>query len=116
MVTPAWAAPPLKIQIPSAVRSVPGLTQVVRASLFESRPLGDGAPLRPGRHRWPIRRAGGGPRVGAPLGTTGRRVLPRLLASIDREVHQRVAVVHGLYTADGGPVGLEDTVVVAEVT
>ena len=67
----------------TGIRSASGGTEVVGASGFESRPLGDGASVRP--------------RVAvARLGPAGGRVFPRLLASEDGEVHERVAVVHGL--------------------
>ena len=43
------------------------------------------------------------------------RVLPRLLASVHGQVHERVAVVHGLDAAEGRPVGFEDAVTVPQV-
>ena len=43
------------------------------------------------------------------------RVLPRLLASVHVQVHDRVAVVHGLDAAEGRPVGFEDAVTVPQV-
>ena len=42
-------------------------------------------------------------------------VLPGLLAAVDGQVHQGVAVVHGLDAAQRGPVGLEDLAAVAQV-
>ena len=49
------------------------------------------------------------------LRPAGGRVLPRLLASVHGEIHQRVAVVHCLDAAAGRPVRLEDAVTVAQV-
>jgi 2-keto-3-deoxy-L-fuconate dehydrogenase len=77
--------------------------EVVGASRFESRPLRGGAPVRPRV------RAVDRPRLWPP----GWGVLPGLLASVHREVHERVAVVHGLDAPIRGPVGLEDVVAVA---
>ncbi len=78
--------------------------QVVGASGRQSGPLGDGtsvgAELVAVVVFFPVLRPAGG------------RVLPRLLASVDGEVHERVAVVHGLDAADGRPVGFEDAVAV----
>src|SRR5260370_20840125 len=84
--------------------------EVVGASSFESGPVGDGASARPLGHWWPIGRAAVGPRVGALLWPAGGRVLPLLLASVHGQVHERVAVVHCLCAAAGGPVGFEDAV------
>src|ERR1017187_264650 len=75
---------------------------------LEARPLGDGASLRPHWHRWPIGRAAFSPRDGAVLWPTGGRVLPLLLAPIDGQVEQSIAVIHRLYAANCGPVSLED--------
>src|ERR1039457_5779431 len=64
------------------------------------RPHGEGAPR-------------GGAAVsarGALLWPAGGRVLPRLLAPVHGEVHERVAVVHGLGAAAFRPVGFEDAV------
>src|SRR5690242_2472435 len=89
--------------------------EVVGSPGREPLPLRYGASGRPHWHRRPLRRAGGGPVVGAVLGPAGGRVLPRLLAAVGREVHQRVGVVHGLDAAQRRPVGLEDPLAVAEV-
>lgn len=88
-------------------------TKVVGASGFEARPLSDGASARP---LWlPSGRAAASPRVGILLWPAGGRVLPLLLTSERREVHERVAVVHCLYAAAGRPVGFEDAVAVPYV-
>src|SRR4051794_40808889 len=56
------------------------LREVVGPSGFEARPLGDGASVDPSVVA-----------VDDPLlRPAGRRVLPRLLASVDGEVHERV--------------------------
>src|SRR5208283_677244 len=55
------------------------------------------------------------PRVGATLWPAGGRVLPRFLTAVHGEVHERVAVVHFFYAAQGGPVGFEDAVAVSQV-
>src|SRR5580658_9315823 len=64
--------------------SAPAGAQVVGASGFESRPLGDGPSTRP--HCFPSRRAAASPRVGALLRPAGRRVLPLLLPPVDGQV------------------------------
>src|SRR6266536_405842 len=81
--------------------------QVVGASGRQPRPLGDGTSVSPELVAVV---------VGFPaLRPAGGRVFPRLLPPVDGEVHERVAVVHGLYAADGRPVGLEDAVPVPYV-
>src|SRR5258708_32912853 len=64
--------------------------EVVRASSFQSRPLGDGASAWPRWHWWPIGRAAVGARDGALLRPAGGWVLPRFLASEDGVGHERV--------------------------
>src|SRR5882724_13139244 len=58
---------------------------------LEPRPLGNGPPGRPFGYRRPAGCAGRTPSVGAILRPAGRRVLPRLLASVRAEVHEREA-------------------------
>lgn len=54
--------------------------------------------------------------VGAPLPWPAEwRVFPRLLTSVNGEIHERQAVVHRLYTAVVRPVGFEDAVTVSDV-
>ena len=74
-----------------------------------------GRPSSPPRHWGPVGGAAVGAGAGALLGPAWGRVLPGFLAAVDGEVHERVAVVHGLDAAAGGPVGLEDAVAVAQV-
>src|ERR1700728_2139559 len=89
--------------------------EVVRVPGAEPRPLGDGAPGRPLRHWWPVGRARAGPGVGAVLWPASGGVFPALLAPVHGEVHERVAVVHGLDAADGRPVRLEHAAAVPQV-
>src|SRR3954469_20553881 len=78
--------------------------EVVGVSGLQPRPLGDGASVGPVRV----------PAVAAtPLRPAGGRVLPRLLASMNGQVEDAVAVVHRLDAAAARPVGLEHGVALA---
>jgi hypothetical protein len=81
--------------------------EVVGASGRQPRPLGDGTSV--GAELLAL--AADPP----PLRPAGGRVFPGLLPPVDGEVHERVAVVHGLDAADGRPVGFEDAVAVSYV-
>src|SRR5215472_913962 len=86
--------------------SAPAGSQVVRIPGLQATPLGGGtADLRRSRPR-----AIGTEilRTFDPLRPAGRRVLPRLLPPVDRQVEQPIAVVHRLDAANRRPVGLID--------
>src|SRR5215207_9342100 len=81
--------------------------ELVGAAGFDAGPLGDGASVSP-------------PHLGVLcvtpwLGPAVGRVLPCLLASVDRHVQQPVGGGHDLDTATAGVVRLEHSLVVADV-
>src|SRR5262249_54528047 len=112
------SAPSLSRASPEELLPIPGPTQQAMSSRWLLQSGGGGEVVgatscQPG----PLgRRASISPSVGAVdlklLWPAGRRGLPRLLTSVDGEVHERQAVVHCLYAAAGGPVRFENPVAV----
>jgi hypothetical protein len=72
-------------------------SQVVRIPGLQTSPLGGGTSIRTGSLL-----------AFKPLWPACRRVLPRLLPSVDGQVEQPVAVIHRLDAAPRRPVSLED--------
>src|SRR6266545_8113899 len=93
-----------------------GGAEVVGATCGQPRPLRDGPPVGPidgaavvvGTHL-------SGRGVEEPLRPALGGVLPGLLAAVDGHVEHRVGTAHQLAAAAGGPVCLEDSVIVAQV-
>jgi hypothetical protein len=83
--------------------SAPAGSKVVRISGLQARPLRGGTSISTQRvHNVPLRLA-------------SRRVLPRLLPPVDRQVEQPIAVIHHLDAARRRPVSLEDLGPVSQV-
>jgi hypothetical protein len=81
----------------AGTKSAAAGAQIVRMPGLQARPLGGGTSI--------------GTEVllaTKPLWPAGRRVLPRLLPPVDRQVEQPIAVIHRLDAANCGPVSLED--------
>src|ERR1700722_7810389 len=79
------------------MKSAAASPQVIGPPGLQPRPLGGGTFIGTGLLL-----------AAKPLWPAGRRVLPRLLPPVDRQVEQIVAVIHRLDAAPRRPVGLED--------
>lgn len=87
----------------------------IRKSGFKTRPLCGGTSARPLRCSRPIWWSPIGSREVPLARPAGWRILPCLLASENREVQERVAVVHDLRPSPLRPVRLEDVIVISQI-
>src|SRR5206468_9441014 len=100
----------------AAIRSAPGGAEVVGAARGQPRPLRDGPPVGPIDGAAAVVGAQlSGRGVEEPLRPALGRVLPGLLTAVGGHVEHRVGTAHQLAPAPGGPVRLEDSVIVAQV-